>query len=450
MEHYLSIIIGAGQAGLATAHQLTSRGLIPAQDFLLIDANPATGGAWRHRWDSLTLGKAHNIASLPGMPAPPADASSPASHVVASYYSAYEDKFQLRPYRPARVRSVRPLPSAHGTRGARNLHGARDERDPHGPRDDRASGNPDEPRSVHASHDEPEPRGAFLVTLESGEQFSADTIVNATGTWDRPYIPYIPGIGSFGGRQLHTKDYSAAEDFAGQHVLVVGGGLSAVQFLLELEGIAQTTWATRRAPDFTDMEFDKQWGLDVEKKVRERVFSGNPPASVVSTTGIPPWQEYLDAVERGVLVSRGMFNAIDATGVRFGEAAAGSRTAAGDDSAAHRETVAGSETVADGDGAVSGGVVGASESAAAWRPYPAGTHLAVDVIFWNTGFRPVLDHLAPLRLRSRKGGIVMRNEVSPVANPRVFLAGYGSTASTVGATRAGRLAAREVIKALEL
>ena len=81
-------------------------------------------------------------------------------------------------------------------------------------------------------------------------------------------------------------------------MLVVGGGLSAVQFLLELEGIAQTTWATRRAPDFTDTEFDKQWGLDVEKKVRERVFSGNPPASVVSTTGIPPWQEYLDAVER--------------------------------------------------------------------------------------------------------------------------------------------------------
>lgn len=438
MEHYLSIIIGAGQAGLATAHQLTSRGLIPAQDFLLIDANPAPGGAWRHRWDSLTLGKAHNIASLPGMPAPLADASSPASQVVANYYGAYEEKFQLRPYRPARVSSVRALPGAHG---ARNERGAHTERSAH---DERATETPDEPRSVHASHDEPEPRGAFLVTLESGEQFSADTIVNATGTWDRPYIPYIPGIGSFGGRQLHTKDYSAAEDFAGQRVLVVGGGLSAVQFLLELEGIAQTTWATRRAPDFTDTEFDKQWGLDVEKKVRERVFSGNPPASVVSTTGIPPWQEYLDAVDRDVLVSRGMFDAIDATGVRFGEAATSSRTAASDDSAAHRETVA------DGDAAVSGGVVGASESGAAWRPYPAGTHLAVDVIFWNTGFRPVLDHLAPLRLRSRKGGIVMRNEVSPVTNPRVFLAGYGSTASTVGATRAGRLAAREVIKVLGL
>lgn len=416
VEHYLSIIIGGGQAGLATAQQLTSRGLIPAQDFLLIDANPAPGGAWRHRWDSLTLGKAHNIADLPGMPAPLADASSPASHVVAAYYGAYEDKFQLRPYRPARVRSVRALPGEPGARGARNPRGA---------------------------------RGAFLVTLESGEQFSADTIVNATGTWDRPYIPYIPGISSFGGRQLHTKDYSSAEDFAGQRVLVVGGGLSAVQFLLELEGIAQTTWATRRAPDFTNTEFDKQWGLDVEKKVRERVFSGSPPASVVSTTGIPPWQEYRDAVERGVLVSRGMFNAIDATGVRFSGSASGGAAARGDAAADH-STVTDGETAAGGRTDVSSEVAGASESVAAWQPYPAGTHLAVDVIFWNTGFRPVLDHLAPLRLRSRKGGIVMRNEVSPVANPRVFLAGYGSTASTVGATRAGRMAAREVIKVLDL
>lgn len=118
MEHYLSIIIGAGQAGLATAHQLTSRGLIPAQDFLLIDANPAPGGAWRHRWDSLTLGKAHNIADLPGMPAPPADASSPASQVVANYYGAYEEKFQLRPYRPARAMNAEHTLNAARTMSA--------------------------------------------------------------------------------------------------------------------------------------------------------------------------------------------------------------------------------------------------------------------------------------------------------------------------------------------
>jgi len=440
VEHYLSIIIGGGQAGLATAQQLTSRGLIPAQDFLLIDANPAPGGAWRHRWDSLTLGKAHNIADLPGMPAPLADASSPASHVVAAYYGAYEDKFQLRPYRPARVRSVRPLP---GTHSARNLHGAL------GPRDERATENPDEPRGAHASHDEPEPRGAFLVTLESGEQFSADTIVNATGTWDRPYIPYIPGISSFGGRQLHTKDYSSAEDFAGQRVLVVGGGLSAVQFLLELEGIAQTTWATRRAPDFTNTEFDKQWGLDVEKKVRERVFSGSPPAPGGSPPPGPPPPTRDVGTVGGDGRHRGCVSDRSPIDVALSGSASGGAAARGDAAADH-STVTDGETAAGGRTDVSSEVAGASESVAAWQPYPAGTHLAVDVIFWNTGFRPVLDHLAPLRLRSRKGGIVMRNEVSPVANPRVFLAGYGSTASTVGATRAGRMAAREVIKVLDL
>ena len=144
-----------------------------------------------------------------------------------------------------------------------------------------------------------------------------------------------------------------------------------------------------------------------------------------------------------------MFNAIDATGVRFSGSASGGAAARGDAAADH-STVTDGETAAGGRTDVSSEVAGASESVAAWQPYPAGTHLAVDVIFWNTGFRPVLDHLAPLRLRSRKGGIVMRNEVSPVANPRVFLAGYGSTASTVGATRAGRMAAREVIKVLDL
>lgn len=365
---YLCIVIGAGQAGLATAQQLAHRGLVPGEDFLLIDANPGPGGAWRHRWDSLTLGKAHGIANLPGMAAPSGDHSTPASQVVAEYYKAYEDRFHLRPYRPARVRRV--------------------------------------------TQD-----GDFSVTLDSGEVLVASTIVNATGTWDRPYIPFIPGISSFGGRQLHTKDYSAAKNFSGQRVLVVGGGLSAVQFLVELEGIAHTTWATRRAPDFVRTNFDERWGRDVEDKVRSRVFGGQHPASVVSTTGIPPWQEYLDAVERGVLVSRGMFNAIDSTGVTFGAAP---------------------------------GLPADHPQPAAWQPLPAGTHVTADVIFWNTGFRPVLDHLAPLRLRSRHGGIALRNEVSPLANPRVFLAGYGSTASTVGATRAGRLAAREVIAALDL
>ncbi|GAB3804580.1 hypothetical protein [Micromonospora zhanjiangensis] len=67
----------------------------------------------------------------------------------------------------------------------------------------------------------------------------------------------------------------------------------------------------------------------------------------------------------------------------------------------------------------------------------------VDVILWCTGFRPALDHLAPLRLRGPRGGIVV-DGTRVVADPRIHLAGYGPSASTVGANRAGRAAVREL------
>jgi len=73
----------------------------------------------------------------------------------------------------------------------------------------------------------------------------------------------------------------------------------------------------------------------------------------------------------------------------------------------------------------------------------------VDVIFWNTGFRPAMRHLAPMRLRGAEGGIRMLDEVTPAADDRVLLVGYGSTASTVGATRAGRRAGRKAARLLQ-
>ncbi len=71
-------------------------------------------------------------------------------------------------------------------------------------------------------------------------------------------------------------------------------------------------------------------------------------------------------------------------------------------------------------------------------------HLDLDVIFWNTGFRSAIDHLAPLRLRAPGGGITMTGRLATVvdADPRIQLLGYGPSASTIGANRAGREAAR--------
>jgi hypothetical protein len=74
---------------------------------------------------------------------------------------------------------------------------------------------------------------------------------------------------------------------------------------------------------------------------------------------------------------------------------------------------------------------------------PDGTLWEADVILWATGFRPAVGHLGPLHLRSRYGGIQL-DGTTAVADPRVQLVGYGPSASTIGANRAGRVAARGV------
>ncbi|HZY49454.1 MAG TPA: pyridine nucleotide-disulfide oxidoreductase, partial [Devosia sp.] len=79
-----------------------------------------------------------------------------------------------------------------------------------------------------------------------------------------------------------------------------------------------------------------------------------------------------------------------------------------------------------------------------------GTEQSADVILWCTGFRSSLDHLAPLMLRNEAGGITMTGRLATqvAADPRIHLVGYGPSASTIGANRAGAAAASELLKTL--
>ena len=61
-----SVVIGAGQAGLSASYHLRRLGI----DHVVLDANDAPGGAWQHRWDSLTMDDVHGVAALPDSEAP--------------------------------------------------------------------------------------------------------------------------------------------------------------------------------------------------------------------------------------------------------------------------------------------------------------------------------------------------------------------------------------------
>jgi cation diffusion facilitator CzcD-associated flavoprotein CzcO len=342
-----TMVLGAGQAGLSAAHHLVRRGLRPGEDLLVLDADEAPGGAWQHRWDTLTMADVHGVAALPDQPLPPFLDDRPANVVVPAYFADYERRRDLRVLRPVRV--------------------------------DRVEG-----------------AGPLLRVRAGDRSWLTRTLVNATGTWRRPFVPRLPGAELFGGDQLHTHDYRGPDAFAGQHVVVVGGGASAVQLLAEVSAVATTTWVTRRPPVWRDADFTPEAGRAAVALVEERVRQGLPPASVVSVTGLALRAQEQPARERGVYARQPMFARLTPSGV-------------------------------------------------AWDD---GREQAADAVLWATGFRPDVAHLAPLGLRSPAGAIQLAGTTA-VRDARVQLVGYGPSASTIGANRAGRTAAVAVLSRLQ-
>lgn len=341
-----SIVIGAGQAGLSASFHLTRLGIA----HVVLDGDTEPGGAWRHRWDALTMRDVHGVAELPGDTAPPRDGRR-ANEAVPEYFAAYERDHGLPVIRPVRVDRV----------------------------DDDAG---------------------TLVVHAGERQWRARTLVNATGTWTHPFLPHYPGMETFLGEQIHTVDYPGPEHFRGKRVLVVGGGASAVQFLGALAPITDTLWATRREPVWRTDDFTPEAGAAAVALVEQRVARGLPPESVVSVTGLMLRDQEREAERLGAYAARRpMFARIEPDGVRWAD----------------------------------------------------GTFERVDVILWATGFRPAIAHLAPLHLRSEAGGIQLDRAgrgTTAVKDPRIQLVGYGPSASTIGANRAGRAAASGVQKAL--
>jgi len=86
-----NIVIGGGQAGLSVGYHLARRGL----PFLILDANPRIGDAWRNRWDSLRLFTPARYAGLPGMRFPARGDSFPTKEQVANYLVEYARHFRL-------------------------------------------------------------------------------------------------------------------------------------------------------------------------------------------------------------------------------------------------------------------------------------------------------------------------------------------------------------------
>ena len=337
------LIIGGGQAGLAVGYFLRRSGL----SFSILDGEDGPGGAWTHAWSSLTLFSPAQWSSLPGWPMPAGDHVYPRREEVVAYLSQYEERYQLPVERPVQVKAVHSTPD-------------------------------------HLS-----------VETDRGE-WTARAVVSATGTWRAPFIPDYPDQALFGGTQLHSADYKDPQNFAGQRVLIVGGGNSGAQILAEVSKVAKAIWVTLREPTFLADDVDGRV-LFARATAKWEALQGGGAAAPVGGLGdvvmIPAVKE---ARARGILTSVRPF-------VRF----------------------------------TASGVV--------WED---GTESHVDAVIWCTGFAPALEHLRPLNIVGSDGRVVVAATRS-VAEPRLWLVGYGdwtgfASATLIGVTRSARETAREI------
>jgi putative flavoprotein involved in K+ transport len=194
MERCETLIIGAGQAGLAVAQQLRRRN----RPFVILDANDRTGDSWRQRWDSLRLITPAWLSGLPGWRFPAPRTSHPSKNDVAGYLEAYASRFDLQVRHGMRVDSL----SRHGN--------------------------------------------GFMAA--SGDmRFMAGNVVVATGPYQRPRIPSLAAELDPSILQIHARDYRRPSQLHDGGVLVVGRGNSGAEIALEVSG-THRTWLSGPKP----------------------------------------------------------------------------------------------------------------------------------------------------------------------------------------------------------
>ncbi len=182
-QHIQTLIIGAGQAGLATGYHLARRG----RELLIIDGNDRVGDNWRSHYDSLTLYSPARFDGLPGMDFPGDPWHFPAKDEVADFLEAYAVAMDL----PVRL-------------------------------------------STRVDRLAPRCGGGFTAHL-GPDRIDCDTVVIATGTFGRtPRVPDVAASLSPRIRQLHSTEYKNPDQLQPGSALVVGASHSGCDIAFEL------------------------------------------------------------------------------------------------------------------------------------------------------------------------------------------------------------------------
>jgi putative flavoprotein involved in K+ transport len=193
IERYDTIVIGAGQAGLAVGYHLAQRDA----DFLILDSAARLGDTWRRRWDSLHVFTSAAFTGLPGMPFPAPSAHLPDKDQLADYLERYAERFELPVRLNTRVESLSRV------------------------------------------------GGRYLV--DAGTiRYEARNVVVATGPFQTPRIPALARELAPTIHQLHSSDYRNPFSLPEGPVLVVGVGNAGSRIAREIARFRPVTLAGPR------------------------------------------------------------------------------------------------------------------------------------------------------------------------------------------------------------
>jgi len=182
-QHIETLIIGAGQAGLATGRFLQQHD----RPFLIVDANARVGDQWRNQWDTLRLYTPAKYDGLPGLQFPASPWSYPQKDEVADYMESYAVQLDLPVRLSTRIDALEALPG-----------------------------------------------GGYVATL-GADSITCDNVVVATGPFGRtPHVPEFADQLDPSIRQLHSSEYRRPSQLAPGRVLVVGASHSGTDIAYEV------------------------------------------------------------------------------------------------------------------------------------------------------------------------------------------------------------------------
>jgi putative flavoprotein involved in K+ transport len=187
-EHVETVIVGGGQAGLATGYHMNQLG----RPFVILEASDRVGAGWRERWDSLRLFTPAKYDGLPGLRFPAGSVTFPTKDEMADYLEGYAAHFEFPVETGARVDGLWK-------------------------------------------------EGERYVVSAGERRWEADNVVVATGAFQNPRIPSFASQLDPSIVQLHSYAYRNPGQLQEGDVLVVGVGNSGAEIAFELSR-THATW----------------------------------------------------------------------------------------------------------------------------------------------------------------------------------------------------------------